>query len=71
MQTRLMSLVETMTSVLVGLVISFLSQIAVVKIYNVSLSTQQNVEITLYFTIISILRSYALRRFFNSIRRTT
>ncbi len=71
MQTRLMSLVETMTNITVGLVISFLSQIVIFKIYNVSLSTQQNVEITLYFTIISILRSYALRRFFNSIRRTT
>lgn len=71
MQTRLMSLVETMTNILVGLVISFLSQIVIFKIYNVSLSTQQNVEITLYFTIISILRSYALRRFFNSIKRTT
>jgi len=71
MQTRLMSLVETMTNVAAGLVISFLSQIVIFKIYNVSLSTQQNVEITLYFTIISILRSYALRRFFNSIRRTT
>ncbi len=71
MQTRLMSLVETMTNILVGLVISFLSQIVIFKIYGVHLSTQQNVEITLYFTIISILRSYALRRFFNSIRRTT
>ena len=71
MQTRLMSLVETMTNVAAGLVISFLSQIVVFKIYDVHLSTQQNVEITLYFTIISILRSYALRRFFNSIRRTT
>lgn len=65
-----MSLVETMTNVVAGLVISFLSQIVIFKIYNVALSTQQNVEITLYFTIISILRNYALRRFFNSIRRT-
>lgn len=71
MQTRLMSLVETMTNILVGLVISFLSQIVIFKLYDVHLSTQQNVEITLYFTIISILRSFALRRFFNSIRRTT
>ena len=66
-----MSLVETTTNILVGLVISFLSQIVIFKLYDVHLSTQQNVEITLYFTIISILRSYALRRFFNSIRRTT
>ena len=71
MQTRLMSLVETMTNILVGLVISFLSQIVIFKVYNVSLSTQQNVEITLYFTAISIARSYCLRRVFNSIRRTT
>lgn len=71
MQTRLMSLVETTTNILVGLVISFLSQIVIFKLYDVHLSTQQNAEITLYFTIISILRSYALRRFFNSIRRTT
>jgi hypothetical protein len=66
-----MSLVETTTNILVGLVISFLSQIVIFKLYDVHLSTQQNAEITLYFTIISILRSYALRRFFNSIRRTT
>lgn len=71
MQSRLMSLVETTTNILVGLVISFLSQIVIFKLYDVHLSTQQNAEITLYFTIISILRSYALRRFFNSIRRTT
>lgn len=70
MQTRLGSMVEVLVGVLVGLVISFLSQIVIFKIYNVALSTQQNVEITLYFTIISILRNYALRRFFNSIRRT-
>ncbi len=66
-----MYLVETTTNILVGLVISFLSQIVIFKLYDVHLSTQQNAEITLYFTIISILRSYALRRFFNSIRRTT
>ncbi len=66
-----MSLVETTTNILVGLVISFLSQIVIFKIYDVHLSTQQNAEITLYFTIISIIRSYALRRFFNSLRGTT
>ena len=71
MQTRLMSMVETITNVAIGLVVSFLSQVVVFKYYDIHISLAQNLELTLYFTVVSILRSYALRRFFNSIRRTT
>ena len=70
MQTRLMSLVETITNVAVGLVVSFLSQVLIFKFYDIHISLAQNLELTLYFTVVSIIRSYALRRFFNSIRRT-
>lgn len=71
MQTRLMSMVETITNVAIGLVVSFLSQVVIFKYYDIHISLAQNLELTLYFTVVSILRSYALRRFFNSIRRTT
>jgi len=70
-QTRTMSMVETITNVAIGLVVSFLSQVVVFKYYDIHISLAQNLELTLYFTVVSILRSYALRRFFNSIRRTT
>ena len=70
MQTRLMSMVETITNVAIGLVVSFLSQVVIFKYYDIHISLAQNLELTLYFTVVSILRSYALRRFFNSIRRT-
>ena len=66
-----MSMVETITNVAIGLVVSFLSQVVIFKLYDIHISLAQNLELTLYFTVVSILRSYALRRFFNSIRRTT
>ena len=66
-----MSMVETITNVAIGLIVSFLSQVVIFKLYDIHISLAQNLELTLYFTVVSILRSYALRRFFNSIRRTT
>lgn len=70
MQSRRMSLIEAITNVLVGLVVSLLAQILIFKLYDVHVTFSQNVEITLFFTLISIVRSYALRRLFNNIRRT-
>ena len=70
-QTRTMSMVETITNVAIGLVVSFLSQVLIFKCYDIHISLAQNLELTLYFTVVSIIRSYVLRRFFNSIRRTT
>lgn len=66
-----MSMVETITNVAIGLVVSFLSQVVVFKYYDIHISLAQNLELTLYFTVVSVIRGFALRRFFNSIRRTT
>jgi len=71
MQTRLMSMVETITNVAIGLIVSFLSQVVIFKYYDIRISLAQNLELTLYFTVVSVIRGFALRRFFNSIRRTT
>ncbi len=65
MQTRLMSLVETLTNIAVGLVISLISQLVIFGAYGIELSFHQNVEIVLWFTAISIVRSYVIRRVFN------
>jgi len=64
-------MVETITNVAIGLIVSFLSQVVIFKYYDIHISLAQNLELTLYFTVVSIIRSYVLRRFFNSIRRTT
>ena len=65
MQSRIMSVVEAATNVLIGLVVSLISQLAIFKLYDIHITLSQNVEITMYFTVISIVRSYALRRLFN------
>lgn len=62
MQTRLMSLIETLTNIAVGLVISLISQLVIFGAYGIELSFRQNVQIVLWFTAISIVRSYCIRR---------
>lgn len=63
-----MSMVEVATNIAIGLVVSFISQIAVFKLYDIHISVTQNVEITIWFTVISIIRSYLIRRWFNSMK---
>ena len=68
MQSKTMSAVESLTNVAVGLGVSLASQVVIFKAYDIHVSLGQNIEITLYFTLISIVRSYALRRFFTNLR---
>jgi hypothetical protein len=68
MQSRCMSMIEVATNITIGLVVSFISQIAIFKLYDIHISVTQNVEITIWFTVISIIRSYLIRRWFNSMK---
>lgn len=67
MQSRRMSMIETLVSIAIGLVVSLLSQLLIFRLYDIHLALSTNLVITLYFTVISIVRSYAVRRFFNHI----
>lgn len=69
MQSKRWSLIEAVANVLVGLGISLASQLVIFGAYGVELSMNQHVQIVLWFTVISIARSYFLRRIFNRIRR--
>ena len=68
MQSRRMSMIEVATNIVIGLVVSFISQIAIFKLYDIHISVTQNIEITIWFTVISIIRSYLVRRWFNSMK---
>lgn len=63
-------MIEAVTNVLVGLVVSLLAQLVIFKFYGIQVTLAQNVGITLFFTAVSLIRSYALRRVFNNIRKT-
>ena len=65
MQTKKQSFLESLTNVAIGYLISLLSLFIIFPILGIESSTSKNLIITLYFTLISIARSYILRRYFN------
>lgn len=71
MQSRTMSAIETVTNVVVGLVVSILAQMVIFSIYDIQVTAGQHVQITVFFTLVSIVRGYTLRRIFNGIRSKT
>ena len=69
MQSRGMSLIETLTNVTIGYVVAILSQLAVFPFFNIHIPLTDNLLIGLWFTIISIIRGYMVRRLFNRIKK--
>lgn len=64
-QTRQGSLVESGVNVAIGYSVAFVSQMVVFPLVGVRASVGQNVTIGLIFTVVSIARSYVVRRTFN------
>lgn len=67
MQSKKMSIIETLTGIILGLVTSFLIQIIIYPLLGIKVSLNQNVLITIVFFIASFIRSYLVRRLFNKI----
>ena len=62
-----MSATEATVNVLVGYGVAVGAQVAVFPLFGVSASLRANLGIGAIFTIVSLLRSYALRRLFERI----
>ncbi|MCX7313671.1 MAG: hypothetical protein NTV56_18580 [Alphaproteobacteria bacterium] len=67
-QSRRMSVVESLANVAVGYAIAVLTQIAVFPIFGLRASLADNLIIGMVFTIVSIVRSFVLRRVFEEVR---
>ena len=65
MQTKKQSLIESFINVLIGYLTALLSQVLIFPLFDIDVSFQDNLLIGLYFTIISLIRSYLVRRYFN------
>lgn len=65
-QTRRHSLTESCTNVLIGYFVALASQLAIFPMFGIYVPFRDNIMIGLYFTVISIVRSYALRRWFTA-----
>lgn len=66
MQSKRQSLIEAATNTAVGFMISLAATFVIFPLVGVASTGGKNVLITLFFTAVSIARSYALRRFFNN-----
>ena len=66
MQTKYQSLIESLTNILIGYLTALLSQVLIFPLFDIDVSLQDNLLIGLYFTIISLIRSYLVRRYFNN-----
>ena len=66
-QSRLMSLAESVTNVVVGYVLAIATQIVVFPWFGLHPSLGENLALGGIFTAISLIRGYALRRLFEAI----
>ena len=67
MQSRLMSLLEALTNVVVGFWLAVIVQILVFPLFGLSVSFGQNLAIATLFTGVSLMRGYVLRRLFETL----
>lgn len=64
-QSRTMSAVESVANIAIGIGVAFAAQLIVFPALGIPVSLGQNVQITAIFTVVSLIRSYAVRRVFN------
>lgn len=71
MQSRLSSLLESLLNILIGYLTALLSQLIIFPWFGILVTFQDNLMIGGWFTIISLIRSYTIRRCFNNFRYFT
>ena len=70
-QSRAMSMVEAVANVVVGYGVAVVTQILIFPVFGLHTTLAQNLVMGLAFTVISVARSFALRRVFEAIRVRT
>lgn len=69
MQTRKQSLIESVANVVIGYLVALAAQLLVFPALGIAVSLSQNILIGAIFTVVSIARSYCVRRLFNRLHR--
>lgn len=65
-QTRLGSFIEACVNVLIGFGINFAANLVVLPAFGLPVTASAAFGIGLVFTVISVARTYAIRRWFNA-----
>ena len=59
-------LIESLMNIAIGYVVALLSQIVIFPMFDIHVPIATNIWIGLWFTVISLVRSYIIRRWFNA-----
>ena len=65
MQTRIISAIEALTNIAIGMGVALASQYAVFPFFDIHVSHTAHLQITFWFTLISFARSFLIRRWFS------
>lgn len=65
-QTKLGSFIEALMNVLIGFGINFAANLVILPLFGYTPSLWDNFQIGLLYTVVSIARSYVIRRWFNA-----
>jgi hypothetical protein len=65
MQSRKSSFYEACINVLIGFWINFFANLVILPMVGFHITVSQNLYIGLLYTIVSVARSYVIRRWFN------
>lgn len=66
MQSKKDSLIESLTSTTIGVIIGIVLNLTILPVFGYPVSLSDSLWISVIFTIVSIIRSYIIRRWFNS-----
>lgn len=66
LQTRLGSLIEAVLNILIGYGIALLSQLILFPLFGIHVNLIVNIQLGAWFTFISLVRSYVIRRWCNA-----
>ena len=66
MQSKKQSFIESLTSTTIGIIIGIVLNLTILPIFGYPVSVVDSLWISVIFTIVSIIRSYIIRRWFNS-----
>lgn len=66
MQSKKESFIETLTSVFVGWLIGVILNMLVLPLFDYDITVIDSLWVSLIFTVVSVIRGYIIRRFFNS-----
>jgi hypothetical protein len=68
-QTKIQSMLESISQTVIGLGVSFGIQVILYPLLKIPVTFEQNILITSVFFCASLIRQYLIRRFFNKCKK--